>query len=146
MKKASSGYGALLRARNFLPSQMSSSRQQWWQRRPGPARVHCGDAVSQMQCHSAMCWRPRASRRLLAWGSCREWSPSKSIIHILKTYGPPASPRGLCSCHCQAGLESHAAEMRWCPFSCSSSCKASTAGTLWRSHGGDTDASSLVSC
>lgn len=109
-------------------------------------RVHGGDAVSQMQCHSAMCCVPEHPAGRLVWGSCREWSPSKSIIHILKTYGPPASPRGLCSCHCQAGLESQGTEVCWCPFPCSSSCKASTAGTLWRSRGGDTDASSLVSC
>lgn len=120
------GYGALLRAQNFLPSQMSCSRRQWWQRMPGPAQGPLWGRGVPVPCAGV----PAHPAGLLVSGSCRQWSPSKNIIHILKTYGPPASPRGLSSCHCQAGLESLAAEMCWCPFPCGSSCKASTAGTL----------------
>lgn len=120
------GYGALLRAQNFLPSQMSCSRRQWWQRMPGPAQGPLWGRGVPVPCAGV----PAHPAGLLVWGSCRQWSPSKNIIHILKTYGAPASPRGLSSCHCQAGLESLAAEMCWCPFPCGSSCKASTAGTL----------------
>lgn len=47
VKKSRDGYGDLLRARNFLPSQMSCSRQQWWQRVPGRAQGPCGGAVSR---------------------------------------------------------------------------------------------------
>lgn len=77
----------------------------------------CKGSITEIQRQTAMCWQASAFVQA-CWHveAAGEWIPSKNIIHLLKTFGPLASQRVVCSCYCQAALKFQAVEVCWCPF------------------------------